>query len=34
MKMYIVINLNSKKLFIYMYRWDNNNGGMVEIKKI
>lgn len=33
MKMYIAINPNSKKPLIHMYRWDNNNGGMVEIKK-
>lgn len=22
-----------KKTLLHMYRWDNNNGGMVEIKK-
>lgn len=34
MKMYIAINPNSKKTLLHMYRWDNNNGGMMEIKKL
>lgn len=33
MKMYIAINPNSKKPLTHMYRWVNNNGGMMEIKK-